>query len=81
VYKEIEIMKQVEHPNIIRLHEVIDDPVSDKLYLVLPLAEYGECMTWNSEEFAFMPNPKLINHPMKKIVKLNAEEFQYYTEE
>ena len=49
VCREIEIMKQLDNPNVIKLHEVIDDANSDKLYLVMPLAELGECMSWNSE--------------------------------
>ena len=42
VYKEIEIMKKLNHPNIIKLYEIIDDPNSEKLYLIMPVADYGE---------------------------------------
>ena len=31
---ELEVMKQIEHPNIIWLHEIINDPTKDNLYLV-----------------------------------------------
>ena len=44
MYSEIEIMKKIEHPNITELYEVIDDPSSDKLYLIMPVADYGECL-------------------------------------
>lgn len=47
VYKEIEIMKRLEHPNIIKLYEIIDDPLSEKLYLVMPVADYGESIEWD----------------------------------
>ena len=47
VYKEIEIMKKLDHPNIIKLYEIIDDPCSDKLYLVMPVADYGESIEWD----------------------------------
>jgi [calcium/calmodulin-dependent protein kinase] kinase len=30
---EIAIMKKLQHPNLIRLHEVIDDDENDKLYM------------------------------------------------
>ena len=30
---EIAIMKKLQHPNLIRLHEVIDDKENDKLYM------------------------------------------------
>jgi serine/threonine protein kinase len=59
IYSEIEIMKLLDHDNIVKLHEVIDDPASDKLYLIIPLAEYGEIMSWNSKEDRFQINHKL----------------------
>ena len=33
VAKEIAVMKKLDHPNVIRLHEVIDDEERDKLYM------------------------------------------------
>lgn len=33
VLKEIAIMKKLEHPNVIQLHEVIDYEFGDKLYM------------------------------------------------
>ena len=33
VRKEIAIMKKLDHPNIIKLHEVIDYEKGDKLYM------------------------------------------------
>ena len=47
VYKEMEIMKRLDHPNIIKLYEIIDDPNSEKLYLVMPVADYGESIEWD----------------------------------
>ena len=47
VFREIDIMKQLTNPNIIRIYEVIDDPVSDKLYVIMPVADYGDCITWD----------------------------------
>ena len=59
VYSEIEVMKELNHDNIVRLYEIIDDPSSDKMYLILPLAEYGEILNWKSEENLFKINKKL----------------------
>ncbi|CAL9073229.1 unnamed protein product [Musa textilis] len=39
VFREVSIMKIIEHPNIINLIEVIDDPESDNLYMVLEYVE------------------------------------------
>ena len=32
---ELEILKQLVHTNIVKLHEIIDDPTSEYLYLVM----------------------------------------------
>lgn len=47
VYKEIEIMKVLDHPNIVKLYEIIDDPSKEKLYLIMPVADYGESIEWD----------------------------------
>jgi [calcium/calmodulin-dependent protein kinase] kinase len=52
-------MKQLDHPNVIRLYEIIDDPNSDKLYLIMPLAECGECIFWDYDKLCFKANPRL----------------------
>ena len=33
VYREIAIMKKLDHPNVCKLHEVLDDPEDDNLYM------------------------------------------------
>ncbi|KAL1496743.1 hypothetical protein AB1Y20_014334 [Prymnesium parvum] len=44
VAREIAILKKLRHPNVVRLHEVIDDPVKDKLYLILDYVPGGPLM-------------------------------------
>ncbi|XP_027345361.1 serine/threonine-protein kinase GRIK1-like isoform X1 [Abrus precatorius] len=39
VLREVLIMKMLEHPNIVNLIEVIDDPESDRFYMVLEYVE------------------------------------------
>ena len=59
VLMEIAIMKKLQHPNLVRLHEVIDDDENDKLYmgnyssllmsiLVMDYCELGELLVWNN---------------------------------
>lgn len=33
IYREIAVLKKLNHPNIVKLVEVLDDPVEDNLYL------------------------------------------------
>ncbi|KAL2644890.1 hypothetical protein R1flu_012477 [Riccia fluitans] len=39
VLREVSIMKKLDHPNIVKLVEVIDDPESDYFYMVLEYVE------------------------------------------
>lgn len=42
IYREIAILKKLDHPNIVKLVEVLDDPGEDKLYM-------GESQPFSSE--------------------------------
>jgi [calcium/calmodulin-dependent protein kinase] kinase len=42
VKKEVAILKQARHPNVVALLEVIDDPTRKKVYIVLEWVERGE---------------------------------------
>ena len=45
VRSEIAIMKKLRHPNVVRFVEVIDDPSSDKLYLILDYVPGGALLS------------------------------------
>ena len=36
VYREIAILKKLDHPNVVKLVEVLDDPDEDNLYMGKP---------------------------------------------
>jgi len=44
VYREIAIMKKLDHPNVTKLVEVLDDPEDDNLYMVFELLKEGEVL-------------------------------------
>jgi serine/threonine protein kinase len=65
VVREIQIMKTLNHKNIVKLHEVINDPNADRLYLVIEYCEKGCIM---NEEMETEPLP--INKAMKYMVDI-----------
>ncbi|CAG8488903.1 211_t:CDS:2 [Acaulospora morrowiae] len=48
IRKEIAILKKCIHPHVVRLKEVIDDPMSRKIYMVLEYMEGGE-IRWKDD--------------------------------
>ncbi|RDL35051.1 uncharacterized protein BP5553_06982 [Venustampulla echinocandica] len=44
IKEEIAIMKKLDHPNLVALIEVLDDPVEDSLYMVLEMCKKGVVM-------------------------------------
>ena len=50
IENEIAILKRVRHPNIVRLHEVIDDHEEDLIYLVMDYAERGPIVKMETGE-------------------------------
>jgi len=44
VRREVAIMKKLEHKNVLKLYEVMDDPKVNKMYLVLEYCKRGDLM-------------------------------------
>ena len=42
--REIAVMKKLDHPNVVKLHEVIDPPGSSDLMLIMEYCEGGTVM-------------------------------------
>ena len=53
--KEIDIHKMLNHPNIVRLYETIDDKDDDKVYLIMEYAEKGQILTHDRKTNQFKP--------------------------
>eukprot|EP00756_Hemistasia_phaeocysticola_P003704 Hpha_TRINITY_DN12399_c0_g1::TRINITY_DN12399_c0_g1_i1::g.155774::m.155774 len=41
VLRELALMNKMDHPNVVKLHEVIDDPDDDRIYFVMEYLEGG----------------------------------------
>lgn len=50
--REIAIMKKVRHRNCVSLHEVIDDPASNKLYLIMDYVPNGPVVRLKPQHFS-----------------------------
>ncbi|EEP79322.1 hypothetical protein UREG_04168 [Uncinocarpus reesii 1704] len=44
IKQEIAIMKKLNHPNLVALYEVLDDPTEDSLYMVMEMCKKGVIM-------------------------------------
>lgn len=52
IKEEIAIMKKLNHPNLVSLIEVLDDPEEDSLYMVLEMCKKGVIMKVGLDERA-----------------------------
>ena len=52
IREEIAIMKKLDHPNLVQLIEVLDDPEEDSLYMVLEMCKKGVVMKVGLDEDA-----------------------------
>jgi serine/threonine protein kinase len=53
VRHEINIMSRLNHSNILKLYEVVDDEHFDKIYLITEWINDGASMVWNPNTFSF----------------------------
>ncbi|KAI8441762.1 hypothetical protein MSG28_005454 [Choristoneura fumiferana] len=51
VYREIAVLKKLDHPNVVKLVEVLDDPEEDQLYLVFQLLEGGPVIEIPTDQY------------------------------
>ncbi|KAF4984607.1 hypothetical protein FZEAL_244 [Fusarium zealandicum] len=52
IREEIAIMKKLNHPNLVQLYEVLDDPEEDSVYMVLEMCRKGVVMKVGLDEQA-----------------------------
>ena len=54
--KEIAILKKLDHPNIIKLYEILHNYQKQKIYLILEYAEHGDIVDYDEESGVFSIN-------------------------
>ena len=58
--QEIEIMKTLDHENVIRMHEMIDDDEDLNLFIVIDYAAKRQLMQFDTESGMYInPNDKI----------------------
>ena len=54
--KEIAILKKLDHPNIIKLYEILHNYQKEKIYLIMEYAEYGDLVEYDEDTGLFSIN-------------------------
>ncbi len=57
--KEIAILKKLDHPNIIKLIEILHNYKKEKIYLILEYAEFGDIVDYDEENNNFSINKNI----------------------
>jgi [calcium/calmodulin-dependent protein kinase] kinase len=79
--KEIAILKKLDHPNIIKLIEILHNYKKEKIYLILEYADYGDIVDYDEENNIFSINKNISNiYNEKKIEEKSFNTKQYYRE-
>ena len=60
--REIAILKKINHKNIIKLYEIIQNTEKEKLYLILQICEHGTLMSFDEDTGEFLINKNFKNH-------------------
>ena len=80
ILKEIEILKKVNHKNLVKLYEIMNNKKKGKLYLVLEFCEHGDLMEYDEKQNKFTVNKHIFQRYLKD--KDNPTEIDqlYYSE-
>ena len=82
--KEIAILKKLDHPNIIKLYEILHNYQKEKIYLIMEYAEYGDIVEYDEDSGIFSINKHVSDSYNKnKDTDKNKKSFigkKYYSE-
>ena len=80
--KEIAILKKLDHPNIIKLYEILHNYQKEKIYLILEYAEYGDIVDYDEESGIFNINKHISEiYDKKEKDKKSFNGKKYYEED
>ncbi|KAL7626562.1 hypothetical protein AAE478_003334 [Parahypoxylon ruwenzoriense] len=68
IREEIAIMKKLNHPNLVQLIEVLDDPENDSLYMVLEMCKKGVVMKVGLDEPAVPYDNERCRHWFRDLI-------------
>jgi len=79
VEREIAVMKMIQHPNLVALHEVIDMIDSDRLYMVIDYLPLGQVMTHIEGTNKYRRRPRKEGEPKFEGVTADGYFDEYHT--
>ena len=80
--KEIAILKKLNHPNIIKLYEILHNYAKEKIYLIMEYADYGDIVDYNEESGIFNINKHISDiYDKKGKEKKSFNGKKYYEED
>ena len=75
VKMEMAIMQKINHPHVLKLYEIIDDPNAKKLYLITELAGKGNLERRVRKDPSFATDPNY--PPMRKYFRQLVQGLEY----
>lgn len=68
IREEVAIMKKLNHPNLVQLIEVLDDPEEDSLYMVMEMCRKGIVMKVGLDETADPYSEEACRHLFRDLI-------------
>ena len=75
IYGEIITWSLINHPSLVKLYEVIDDPKTDKMYCIMNFCKYGQIQSYKGED-KYEVSDEVVN----RIISTNYEEVKHESE-
>jgi [calcium/calmodulin-dependent protein kinase] kinase len=68
IREEVAIMKKLNHPNLVQLIEVLDDPEEDSLYMVMEMCKKGPVMKVGLDQQADPYSPEACRYWFRDLI-------------